>query len=197
MTDQFNPDTQRDIPEQAAREAERLKTQAKNAIDSATQRAKEHGRQTAQDAKERVGQQADKLANAERAAANQLRQDDLNTLARYAEQVADSIHQFAGQIRRKSVDEIIHDVSDFGRKNPALFIAGSVAVGAVLMRFAKSSEHHEHEELARPERAGSFTETRAGSFETEVPTVTERVTSPQPNSATTSARTRSATTPTL
>lgn len=179
---QFHSSNQSNVSEQAAREAERLKNQAKSAMDSATQRAKEQGRHTAQQAKDRVGQEADKLANAERAAADQLRQDDLPTLASYAEQVADGINRFAEQVRHKKVDEIVADVSEFGRKNPALFIAGSVALGAALMRFAKSSDRHDHEEPERAEPASPFAETEVHA------TVDERTISPQPNGAMASAK---------
>lgn len=189
MTDrQFNSSKQ-DVPEQAAREAERLKNQAKSAMDSATQQAKEQGRQTAQQAKDRAGREADKLANAERAAASQLRQDDLPTLANYAEQVADGITRFADQIRHKKVEEIISDVSEFGRKNPALFIAGSIAVGAALMRFAKSSDHRDQDEPRSPQPTSSFAETASPFAETEVHSaVDERTISPQPNGAMASAK---------
>lgn len=189
MTDrQFNSNKQ-NVPEQAAREAERLKNQAKNAMDSATQQARDQGRQTAQQAKDRVGREADKLANAERAAANQLRQDDLPTLANYAEQVADGITRFADQIRHKKVEEIISDVSEFGHKNPALFIAGSIAVGAALMRFAKSSDHREQDEPTHARPAGNFGEPADPFAETEVHSaVDERTISPQPNGAMAAAK---------
>lgn len=190
MTDkQFHSSKQTNVPEQAAREAERLKNQAKSAMDSASQQAREQGRHTAQQAKDRVGQEADKLANAERAAAKQLRQDDLPTLANYAEQVADGINRFAEKVRHKKVDEIVADVSEFGRKNPALFIAGSVALGAALMRFAKSSDHRDHEEPDRAEPARTFAEQSSSFAETEVHSAVDaRTISPQPNGATTSAK---------
>src|SRR5690606_6497234 len=98
MTDnQFNTGKTSNVSEQAAREAERLKNQAKSAMHSAAEQAKEQGRQAAEQAMDRVGQETEKLANAERAAARQLRQDNFPTLARYMEQVADGITGFADQ----------------------------------------------------------------------------------------------------
>ncbi len=83
--------------------------------------------------------QVETLAESARAAANTLKENDTLGLSHYVADVADGIQGFAGKLRGKSIDELIHDASDLARNNPVLFIAGSIAIGFGLTRFVKAS----------------------------------------------------------
>ena len=81
------------------------------------------------------------MANAVRAAASDLQDQDREGLSHYVTELADSVSTLATGLRQQSVDELIHDVENIARKNPALFIGGSIAIGLGLARFAKASSH--------------------------------------------------------
>jgi hypothetical protein len=59
--------------------------------------------------------------------------------AGYIKDVAKQLDTMASALRERSVDDMLGDVTDFARKQPALFFAGAVAAGFALSRFAKSS----------------------------------------------------------
>ena len=61
------------------------------------------------------------------------------TVARYADQAAQQIGDFAGTLRNRSWNELAGDVEDFGRRWPLVFMAGAVGVGFVAGRFLMAS----------------------------------------------------------
>ena len=67
-------------------------------------------------------------ADSVRAAASQMREDDVAHLSRHVSDMAGSLGRMADGLREKSADEILHDVRRIARENPTLFIAGSIAV---------------------------------------------------------------------
>jgi len=110
-----------------AREAgEQVKNQGKAQLDSY--------RGTAADELEKVAQSV-------KAAAGELENQDSTGLSHYVSDMAQSMVDLADNLRGKSVDELVGDVTRLARNNPGLFIAGSVALGFGLTRFARASSH--------------------------------------------------------
>ncbi|HLD66642.1 MAG TPA: hypothetical protein VJA19_11395 [Pseudomonas sp.] len=87
--------------------------------------------------------QVETLAESARAAATTLQTNDSLGLSRYVAEVADGMQLFAGKLRGKSLDELLHDAGELARNNPALFLAGSLAVGFGLTRFIKATRSGE------------------------------------------------------
>jgi hypothetical protein len=81
----------------------------------------------------------DTLADSVKAAASKLEGDDVGHLSGHIADMADSMSRLSDGLRNKSTDQILHDVSRIARENPALFVAGSIAVGFGLTRFARAS----------------------------------------------------------
>ncbi len=63
---------------------------------------------------------------------------ELPAVAPYVAEAASGIESASTTIRDRSVGQIVEMVSDFGRKQPATFMAGAVALGLLLSRFVKS-----------------------------------------------------------
>ncbi len=105
--------------------------------------AAERVQRTAQQSFDSTRQQAasglDAVADAADAAAENLEEYDQQGLSRYVTEIADSVASLANSLRHKSVDELVHDVEAIARKNPTLFIAGSLAIGLGIGRFARAS----------------------------------------------------------
>lgn len=84
----------------------------------------------------------DSIVDAAAAAADDLREHHQEGLSQYVSEIADSVSSIAGSLRHKSVDELIHEVGAVARRNPTLFLAGSLAVGLGIGRFARASAKH-------------------------------------------------------
>ena len=113
------------------------------------------------------------FANAIRHAGDELAQHDRTLAGRLVKQTADGLEQFSRSVADKRPEELLDVVRDFGRRNPMVFVAGSVLAGLALARFLRSSSDTEtrtapsHEadggrESYRPEKAHDLTDIRSG-----------------------------------
>jgi hypothetical protein len=68
--------------------------------------------------------------------------------------MADGLRRLSDGLREKSADEILRDVRRVARENPTLFIAGSIAVGFGIARFARASAPRQTAQRDRPSPAG-------------------------------------------
>lgn len=92
----------------------------------------------------------DRLAESIDAAADELRGDEQTAyLSRHVGELSDSLARLSRGLREKSTDEILADVTRIARDNPGLFLAGSVALGFGIARFARASGD-ERERSGRP-----------------------------------------------
>ena len=101
-----------------------------------------------------VAGQADTLARALEDTANRLKSDHQDSLAAYTTHIASSVNSLADRLRSSSVDELASDARRLAHSNPALFLAGSVAIGFGLTRFLKASSSGSSP-MRRTDRYGS------------------------------------------
>ncbi|MFO7276714.1 MAG: hypothetical protein DIU56_006740 [Pseudomonadota bacterium] len=118
---------------------ERVREDASEAVAGAKRKGKAH----LEAGKEAVAEQAETLAGAIDTAARQLGEQN-QSLAGYASELAESIGRLAENLRSRSLDELAADTQALARRNPALFLLGSVAVGVALSRFVKASAQRSH-----------------------------------------------------
>jgi hypothetical protein len=59
-------------------------------------------------------------------------------LAEYAQRLSEGVARVADHVRHRSLDELTADAQMLARRNPAVFLVGSVAVGLALSRFMKA-----------------------------------------------------------
>lgn len=91
---------------------------------------------------ERKGQAADRLhgiAGALRETSNTLHSQEEETFANYAAAAADQVEKFSGYLRNQNIGTLLQDIEGFARRQPELFLAGTLAAGFMLGRFFKSS----------------------------------------------------------
>jgi hypothetical protein len=79
------------------------------------------------------------IADAVRSSTSHLREEQHDVLAQYVDTFADQLERFSNNLRGKDVNELLDGVRDFARRQPALFVAGSLAAGLLAARFLKSS----------------------------------------------------------
>ncbi len=92
--------------------------------------------------KTEAAQALDNAAQVVRQVGSQMRQNGGEPLAEYADRAAGQIEQVSHYLHEHDVDEMFHDLESFARRQPALFIAGGVALGILTARFVKSTGHH-------------------------------------------------------
>lgn len=79
------------------------------------------------------------VAHAVRETTQRLRNDNHETVARYAEQAAEQIERFSQGLKNKDVGELMNDAQRLARRQPALFVGGAFTLGLLGARFLKSS----------------------------------------------------------
>lgn len=109
---------------------------ARQAADSGKAQLDRH-RNTAAD-------EIDKLAESARAAADELGNQQREGLSHYLADAAGGMHGLADNLRNKNADELLREATRMARQNPGLFIAGSIAIGLGISRFARASGNRPH-----------------------------------------------------
>lgn len=119
---------------------------AGDAVEQVRDQAGQMTDQIREQAKTRLTTQKDTLADSLKSVAlsirqtgQHLREDDQATIAQYADQAAERIEQFQRYIGNTDLAEITADVERLARRQPVLFIGGSLALGILAARFLKSS----------------------------------------------------------
>lgn len=110
----------------------------KNKARGAAEQAKDEGKAQLERYRGTGADELARVAQSVRAAASDL-ETDRPMLSRYVSSLAENMVRLADDMRDKSVDELVRDVNRLARQNPGVFIAGSVALGFGLVRFARSS----------------------------------------------------------
>lgn len=163
-------------PEDRAQQAmNQAKDQAQRTLEQAKQRtepAREQAQQTAQDVmqtaqeraqsaisqqKERASHSLDTVAHALHTTGEELRGEDQQMIAQYADKAAEQIERFSEMLSTKDVNEMVGDLKRFAREKPEIFLGGAFALGLMLSRFMKSSrESMEHERGYQPEQGSMY-----------------------------------------
>jgi hypothetical protein len=109
------------------------------------EKLKEEGKQRLESGKSTAADQVDHVANALKSAGNEF--GSQSPLASYANSLADSIGRFGSRLRDGSIEDLAHDMQLAARRNPALFVAGGLALGVVLARLIRAATPEQEEPL--------------------------------------------------
>lgn len=101
--------------------------------------ARSQGQEQVQHYREVAADKVDALADSVKAAASELHDDDVGHLSQHIADMAGGLRSLSDGLREKSADQILRDVKRVARENPTLFIAGSIALGFGITRFARAS----------------------------------------------------------
>lgn len=114
--------------------------QTKQAASQVTDQAKQAARTQAATRKDQAAQGLNVVSSAVQDMGDKLRQNDqTSSYARYADQASHQIQRFSGYLRDHDVRQIVDDVEDWMRRDPALALGGAFVLGLVAARFLKSS----------------------------------------------------------
>jgi ElaB/YqjD/DUF883 family membrane-anchored ribosome-binding protein len=116
-----------------------VKEQVQDAAEEAKGRTREQLRGQVNSRTTQAGEQLCSTAQAMRRASEQLREDGKEAPAKLVAGLATRGERIGSYLRRTDAEQLLHDVEDFGRKQPWLFVGGSAVVGFVASRFMKAS----------------------------------------------------------
>jgi hypothetical protein len=114
---------------------------AHSAADSVARR----GREEADRIKQQAADKAEDIADALDAGTEELEGNGGDALSGYAHSMASLMRRMAGGLRENDIEDFASELSDYARRNPAMFLAGSVALGFGISRFLKASSSRTHE----------------------------------------------------
>lgn len=123
---------------------------------AAVQEAKKQGGEEFEHYRDLAADQIDTLVETAKTAASTLDEKDTLGLSHYLTDIAQSLGSLADHFRDKSAEQLLQQGAQLARDNPALFLAGSVAVGFGLSRFLMASAQP-------PAATGNADERRASS----------------------------------
>jgi hypothetical protein len=89
--------------------------------------------------KDRVARGLDDVAEALRHSGEHLRGKDEAGISQYVDRAAEQVEVVSGYLQNRTVGQIVGDVEQFGRREPALFLGGAFVLGLLGGRFLKSS----------------------------------------------------------
>ena len=125
-----------DLKEQGLAALDDAKSRAYDAAAKTASAAKSEAYTRAEDAKDGLASQADRLASSLRSA---LDSGDDSIQAKVMATVADSVSDLSSSLRGKGLNELLDDAERFARRNPGAFVAAAALAGFAVARFARAS----------------------------------------------------------
>jgi hypothetical protein len=114
------------------------------------EQVKEQASTVAQQQMSSTAEGLDSAAGAVNAVGERLRENNLGDLSHYTDLAAEQIEKLASWLRTTTPEEIAQDIEDFAKKQPAVFVAGALALGLIGVRFLRStSQNADPEALGR------------------------------------------------
>jgi hypothetical protein len=117
---------------------DRLQQAASDIVDKTTETVSNRVDDQATGQLQRAGDVLGSLAQAVRQSGDQLR-DQQPQVASVADTAAGQIDRVASHIRESRPKDLLQDVEQFARQQPAVFLGGALLVGAVAARLLKAS----------------------------------------------------------
>jgi len=85
------------------------------------------------------------VAEALRRTGQNLRGGDREPISKYADMAAERVDRISGYLREHTIGEVMGEFEDFARREPAVFLGASFALGLIGGRFLKSSASRQRE----------------------------------------------------
>jgi len=99
---------------------------------------RDRGMEQLEGAKGQLAEGAERVAAAVDRTADELDGDGDSALSGFGHSVASLMRQLAGGLRERDIEEFSRELAALARRNPGVFLAGSVALGFGIARFFKA-----------------------------------------------------------
>ena len=135
--------------EQAKRAAAQVTGQAKSTVDTRMADAADD---------------IDSVADAVRKTSHEIGNEN-EMVGRYGERIAEQLDGISSYLNEKGVEDVLTDLQDFARRQPAVFLGGAFMLGMVVGRFVRSSGERNGYDSDSSNRYGSYSgEMSRGSY---------------------------------
>jgi hypothetical protein len=154
-------------PENIKESAKGVLDQAKNTAGEAYDAVAEKAALTLKEQKSGISESLSSVADSVRRMGQELgRSDDkvglASATARYTDTAARKLDDVANYFESTDLTNMMNDVKDFARNNPAVFLGGAFAAGVLLARFLKSSAERPLHDSGRTFEPGNTVTGRQG-----------------------------------
>jgi ElaB/YqjD/DUF883 family membrane-anchored ribosome-binding protein len=126
------------VMDQAKEGAEEVMGKAREKAGEAAEKAQQQAKSQLSIGKDRVADSFDSVAQALRSSNEQMGQE-AGFVGDYMSRAADRVSEISEHLRRRDVNELIHETEDFARREPTIFMAGAFTLGLLAARFLRSS----------------------------------------------------------
>ena len=116
-----------------------VRDRAREAVNQAKDRAGEQLESRFTSTKSRAAETLSGVAQAFLSSSENLRQQNQEGASRAIERAAEGVERFANYLQHTDVDEVVDQVHEFARRQPAAFIGGAFALGFLASRFIKAT----------------------------------------------------------
>ncbi|XBQ16715.1 MAG: hypothetical protein ABL308_02300 [Oceanicaulis sp.] len=123
----------------AAERAGEAAHEARRAGEDLGRAAADLGEERAEQGRERAYKSLETASDRLREAGSDLKDQDERLAGELIDRAAQGLGQAAGFLRERRTGDMLHDVQEFGRRNPAAFLGASAAVGLLISRVAKTA----------------------------------------------------------
>lgn len=106
----------------------------------------------------------DVAGRAQETVKTQMRGQGEDLAARAIDQAADRAEQLSQYLKSSSADRILHDLEDFGRKQPWAVILGGLVAGMAASRFLKASSRRRYQ-AAQQNTRPRFESSAVGTYQ--------------------------------
>jgi gas vesicle protein len=130
---------------QAQEKAQQVAGQAQEKVQEAAGQAKGQLRTQVDQRSTQAGEQITSQASDIRTVAQQLREQGKDQPAKIADQAADRVERVGSYLSDASPDRLLHDLEDFGRRQPWAIALGGLALGFAASRVLKASSQERYE----------------------------------------------------
>lgn len=140
-------------PQHGASEETATRKGASRVAQEARQVGREKSRELLAEQKGGAARMFADMAAALHSSAQQLKDQAHPTTAHYIDWAADGLEDFSQSLNSRDPDALLADVRDFARRQPAVWIAGSLLAGVLIARLAKSgieAKQSEEAEVTEP-----------------------------------------------
>jgi hypothetical protein len=134
---------------------DKAKEQAQGKAEEVKEQAQERARGMAEQARGRAGEQLDQrstqageqvstVAGDVRSVGEELRKQGKDGPAKIADQAAERAEKVGSYLQESDAERILHDIEDFGRRQPWAVAAAGLALGFAASRFLKASSEQRY-----------------------------------------------------
>src|SRR5215211_6129706 len=132
--------------DQAQDKAQQAAGQAQEKAQQAAGQAKGALRTQVDQRSTQAGERVSGFVSDVRSVGQQLREQGKDQPAKLADQAAERAERVSSYLTQSDADRILHDVEDFGRRQPWLVVAGGAMLGLAASRFLKASSTRRYDQ---------------------------------------------------